>query len=328
MPPSNKIEPMAPIPISADRIKKAVVDAYEKQKNKRGGKNASYIPLLAKVDSRLFGVCVATVDGQIFAAGDASYEFALESISKVFTLALVIEQRGPEEVRRKVGADPTGQAFNSVLALELHNDKPMSPLVNAGAISTTSLVDAIDAEDRWRQIIQVQSDFAGRQISISEEINASEQATNFHNRAIAWLLRVGGYIYCDPMEACDIYTRQCSTLVTTVDLAVMGATLASGGSNPLTGKRIIAHANVPHVLAQMAMQGVYTRSGDWAYRVGLPAKSGVGGGLVAVAPGQLAIAAFSPPLDKVGNSVRAQAAVAHIAHTLQLGLFNIPRRNE
>ena len=319
---------MAPIPISTDRIKKAVVDAHEKQKNKRGGKNAGYIPILAKVDSRLFGVCIATVDGQIFAAGDAGYEFALESISKVFTLALVIEQRGPREVRRKVGANPTGQAFNSVLALELNNDKPMSPLVNAGAMSTASLVDAIDAEDRWRQIIQVQSDFAGRQISISEEINASEQATNFRNRAIAWLLRAGGYMYCDPMEACDIYTRQCSTLVTTVDLAVMGATLANGGSNPLTGKRVIAHANVPHVLAEMTMEGVYTRSGDWAYRVGLPAKSGVGGGLVAVAPGQLAIAAFSPPLDKAGNSVRAQAAVAQIARTLELGLFNIPRRNE
>lgn len=318
---------MAPIPLSTDRIKKAVVDAHEKQKNKRGGTNASYIPILAKVDSGLFGVCVATVDGQIFAAGDAGYEFALESISKVFTLALVIEQRGPREVRRKVGANPTGHAFNSVIALEQHNDKPMSPLVNAGAISTASLVDATDAEDRWRQIMQVQSDFAGRPISTSEVINASEQATNFHNRAIAWLLRDGGYIYSDPMEACDIYTRQCSTLVTTVDLAVMGATLASG-SNPLTGKRVIAHANIPHVLAEMTMEGIYTRSGDWAYTVGLPAKSGVGGGLVAVVPGQLAIAAFSPPLDKVGNSVRAQAAVAQIAHTLQLGLFNIPSGNQ
>ncbi len=319
---------MALIPISPDLINKAVVDAHEKQKNKRGGKNASYIPMLAKVPSSLFAVCVATVDGQTFAAGDAGYEFALESISKVFTLALVIEQRGPREVLRKVGANATGHAFNSVSALEQHNDKPMSPLVNAGAIATASLVDAIDAEDRWRQILQVQSDFAGRQISISEEINASEQATNFHNRAIAWLLRDGGHIYCDPMEACDIYTRQCSTLVTTVDLAVMGATLASGGSNPLTGERVIAHAKVPHVLAAMTMEGIYTRSGDWAYSVGLPAKSGVGGGLVAVVPGQLAIAAFSPPLDKVGNSVRAQAAVAQIAHALQLGLFNVPRRNE
>ncbi|QUR66761.1 glutaminase A [Mycobacterium spongiae] len=319
---------MAPSAISTDRIKKAVVDAHKKHKSKRGGKNASYIPILGQVPSKLFGVCVATVDGQIFTAGDARYEFALESISKVFTLGLVIEQRGPEQFRGKVGVDPTGHPFNSVLALELHNDKPMSPLVNAGAISTISLVEAIDAEDRWRQILGVQGDFAGRPISMSEAINASEQATNFRNRAIAWLLRDGGYIYCDPMEACDIYTRQCSTLVTTVDLAVMGATLANGGSNPLTGTKVIARANVAHVLAQMAMEGVYTRSGDWAYTVGLPAKSGVGGGLVAVAPGQLAIAAFSPPLDEAGNSVRAQAAVAQIAHTLQLGLFNVPPRNE
>ncbi len=319
---------MAPIAVSTDRIKNAVVDAHEKQKKKGGGENASYIPMLAKVSSKLFGVCVATVDGQIFSAGDAEYEFALESISKVFTLALVIEQSGPHEVLHKVGASPTGHAFNSVSALEQHNDKPMSPLVNAGAIATASLVDAIDAEDRWRQILQMQSAFAGRQISISEEINASEQTTNFHNRAIAWLLRDGGYIYCDPMEACDIYTRQCSTLVTTVDLAVMGATLASGGRNPLTGERVMAHANVPHVLAAMTMEGIYTRSGDWAYTVGLPAKSGVGGGLVAVMPGQMAIAAFSPPLDEVGNSVRAQAAVAQVAHTLGLGLFGVPRSGE
>lgn len=311
--------------LSSDRINTAVVDAYNKQKHKRGGKKARYIPFLANVDSDLFGVCVATVDGQIFAAGDSAYEFALESISKVFTLALVIEQRGPVELRRKVGANATGLPFNSVLALELHNDKPMSPMVNAGAISTASLVKATDAEDRWRQILAVQSDFAGHQISISQEINTSEQETNFHNRAIAWLLRDGGYIYCDPMEACDIYTRQCSTLVTTVDLAVMGATLASGGCNPLTDKRVVAQANVPHVLAEMTTAGVYTNSGSWAYTVGLPAKTGVGGGLVAVVPGVLAIAAFSPPLDKAGTSVRGQAAVAQIARTLEVGLFNIRR---
>ncbi len=160
---------MTPTPVSPDRIQKTVVDAHEKQKNRRGGTNASYIPMLAKVPSNLFGVCVATVDGQIFAAGDAGYEFALESISKVFTLALVIEQRGPQEVLRKVGASPTGHPFNSVSALEMHNNKPMSPLVNAGAIATASLVDAIDVDDRWRQILQVQSDFAGHQVVMSEE---------------------------------------------------------------------------------------------------------------------------------------------------------------
>jgi glutaminase len=318
---------MATTPVTADRIAEAVTAAHARHKKNRRGKNAGYIPALAKVDPQLFGVCLATVDGQTFSAGDARCQFALESISKVFTAALAMEQVGPRAFHRKVGADPTGAAFNSVLALELNNDKPMSPMVNAGAMTATSLVSATDSEDRWRQILQIQSDFAGRAISVSEQITASERASNFHNRAIAWLLLCGGYMYCDPMEACDVYTRQCSTLVTAVDLAIMGATLANGGINPVTYKRVIARANVPHVLAEMTMEGLYTGSGDWAYTVGLPAKSGVGGGLVAVSPGKLAIAAYSPPLDKAGNSVRAQAAITQITHTLELGLFNTQRRD-
>ena len=313
---------MATTPIAADRIAEAVTAAHARHKKNRRGKNASYIPALAEVDPQLFGVCVATVDGQTFSAGDATTEFALESISKVFTAALAIQQVGPRAFHRKVGADPTGEAFNSVLALELHNDKPNSPMVNAGAMTATSLVSATDADDRSRQILQIQTDFAGRPIAVSEQIASSERATNFHNRAIAWLLLCGGYMYCDPMEACDVYTLQCSTLVTAVDLAIMGATLANGGINPVTGKRVIAQPNVSHVLSLMAMEGLYTASGDWAYTVGLPAKSGVGGGLVAVSPAKLAIAAFSPPLDKAGNSVRAQAAITQIARTLGLGLFN------
>jgi len=305
-----------------DRIAQAVDAAHNKYKNKRGGKNAGYIPALAEVDPQLFGICVATVDGQTFSAGDAECQFALESISKVFTAALAMEQVGPRAFHRKVGADPTGEAFNSVLALELHNNRPMSPMVNAGAMTATSLVSATDADDRWRQILDIQSNFAGRPLSVSDQIVASERATNFQNRAIAWLLLCGGYMYCEPMEAVDIYTLQCSTLVTTVDLAIMGATLANGGVNPVTAKRVIAKANVAPVLALMAMEGLYTASGDWAYTVGLPAKSGVGGGLVAVSPGKLAIAAYSPPLDQAGNSVRAQAAITQIAHTLELGLFN------
>jgi glutaminase len=306
----------------ADRIAQAVDAAHLKYKNKRGGKNARYIPALAEVDPQLLGICVATVEGQTFSAGDADREFALESISKVFTAALAINQVGARAFHRKVGADPTGAAFNSVLALELHNNKPMSPMVNAGAMTATSLVSATDTDDRWRQILEIQSNFAGRPITVSEQIADSERATNYQNRAIAWLLLCGGYMYCDPMDAVDIYTLQCSTLVTTVDLAMMGATLANGGVNPLTAQRVIARANVPPVLALMAMEGLYTASGDWAYTVGLPAKSGVGGGLVAVSPGKLAIAAYSPPLDKAGNSVRAQAAITDIAHTLELGLFN------
>ncbi|MGA9488953.1 MAG: glutaminase A [Mycobacterium sp.] len=308
--------------IPAERIAEAVNAAYAKHKTNGRGKNASYIPALASVDPQLFGVCAATVDGQTFSAGDADCEFALESISKVFTAALAVEQVGPEVFHRKVGADPTGAEFNSVLALELHNDKPNSPMVNAGAMTTTSLISATDAKDRERQVVKIQSDFAGRPIAVNEQLAESERATNFHNRAIAWLLLCGGYMYSDPMEACDVYTLQCSTMVTTVDLAIMGATLANGGVNPVTGQRVIAKANVSHVLAEMTMEGLYTSSGDWAYTVGLPAKSGVGGGLFAVAPGRLAIAAFSPPLDKAGNSVRAQAAITQVVHTLKLGLFN------
>jgi glutaminase len=316
------LTPLASTPIDPDRIARAVNAAHEKHKNKRGGKNAGYIPALAEVDPQLFGICVATIDGQTVSAGDADCEFALESISKVLTAALAMEQVGAREFHRKVGADPTGEAFNSVLALELHNNKPMSPMVNAGAMTATSLVSAADADDRLRKVLEIQSNFAGRPIKVSEQIAASERATNFQNRAIAWLLHCGGYMYCDPMEAVDVYTLQCSTLVTTVDLAIMGATLANGGVNPMAAKRVIARANVAPVLALMAMEGLYTASGDWAYTVGLPAKSGVGGGLVAVAPGKLAIAAYSPPLDKAGNSVRAQAAITQIAHTLELGLFN------
>jgi glutaminase len=317
----------ATTPIAADRIADAVTTAHARHRNTHRGKNATYIPALARVNPKLFGICVATVDGQTFSVGDAECEFALESISKVFTAALAMEQLGAREFHRKVGANPTGAAFNSVLALELHDNKPMSPLVNAGAMTAASLVRATDAEDRWRQILGIQRDLAGRAISLSDEIAESERATNFHNRAIAWLLKSGGNMYCDPMEACEVYTLQCSTLVTTVDLAMMGATLANGGVNPRSNKRVIKQANVARVLAEMTMEGLYTTSGDWAYHVGLPAKSGVGGGLLAVAPGRLAIAAYSPPLDKVGNSVRAQAAITQIAHALKLGLFNTPRRD-
>lgn len=303
------------------QIAAAVAHAHDATVAMSGGENASYIPYLASVDSSLFGVAAVTVDGEVFESGDSRCEFAIESISKVVTMALAMEQRGADEFHRKVGADPTGMPFNSIMALELHNDLPLSPLVNAGAMSSTSLVAATDKEDRWRQILESQSRFAGRPLSLSEEVNESEQSTNFHNRAIAWLLYSGGAMYSDPMEACEVYTRQCSTLITTVDLATMGATLASWGTNPITGERVVTAENVPHLLAEMTMEGLYTTSGDWAYTVGLPGKSGVGGGILAVAPGKLALAAFSPPLDEAGNSVRGQAAVADAARALGLNLY-------
>jgi len=314
--------PMAtPISPSVDHVRAIAEAAHQTFASNPEGANASYIPYLAQVPSDLFGIAVAFADGTIIEVGDTDYEFAIESLSKVFTLALVIEQIGPEVLREKVGADPTGLPFNSVLALELHDGKPLSPLVNAGAISTASLVQGRDAEDRWRQILDVQSQFAGRPLVLSLEVNQSEQTTNFHNRGIAWILHSAETIYSDPMAACDIYTRGCSTLITARDLAIMGATLANGGINPLTQTRVVQAANVPYILAEMAIEGLYTASGDWLYSVGLPSKSSVSGGIVTVVPGKLAIGAFSPPLDEAGNSVRGQLAAAYISQQLGYNVF-------
>ncbi|MDT7858339.1 glutaminase A [Rubrivirga sp. S365] len=302
-------------------LKAAVETAYEHAKPLGGGKNADYIPYLASVPSDLLGVAAVTREGEVHQAGDSQYAFAIESISKVPTLALVMEAIGPEKVRAQIGVDPTGLPFDSVMALELHRGKPVSPLVNAGAIATASLVPGANAEARWKAILDMQSRLAGRQIELSDEVNQSEQTTNFHNRAIAWLLYSAGSCYSDPMEAVDIYTRQCSTLVTAVDLATMGATLAAGGVNPTTGERVVSAEVVPHILAEMMMEGLYTGSGTFAYEVGLPGKSGVGGGVLAVSPGRLALSGFSPPLDGDGNSVRGLAALRSASVSLRLDLF-------
>lgn len=306
------------------QIESAIAAGYAEARAASGGKNADYIPFLASVPSDLLGIAVVTADGQVFKTGDADYAFAIESISKVFTLALAMETIGAPAVREKLGADPTGMPFNSVMALELHDGKPLSPLVNAGAIAAASLAPGQDADSCWASILDMQRRFAGRSIPLSDAVNTSEQSTNFHNRAIAWLLYSADACYSAPMRAVDIYTRQCSTLVSAVDLATMGATLAAGGVNPVTHERVIQQGHVAPILAEMMMEGLYTASGDWAYTVGLPAKSGVGGGIMAVVPGKLAIAAFAPPLDDAGNSVRAQIAVARIARELNHNIFAAP----
>ena len=236
-------------------IQQALEAGYAAGVSATGGKNADYIPFLASVPSSLFGLAIATADGQVFKSGDADYPFAIESISKVFTLALVMESISAAGVRDKIGADPTGMPFNSVMALELHHGKPLSPLVNAGAIATASLVAGDSADECWGKILDYQRAFAGRNIELSDEVNASEQSTNFHNRAIGWLLCSAGSCYSDPMRAVDVYTRQCSTLVTAADLAVMGATLAADGLNPVTGERVIVPGNAAPILAEMAMEG-------------------------------------------------------------------------
>ena len=307
--------------IDIKKIQNAVDNAYQSFRHDTGGANADYIPFLAQINSELCALSIVTVQGDVITAGDAQYRFALESISKVCTLALALEDYDANIIQEKIGATPTGLPFNSVMALELHGDKPLSPLVNAGAMSAASIIKAQSIEERWQRILAIQQKLGSKDIYLSEELNQSEQTTNFHNRGIAWLLYSAGYLYCDTMEACDVYTRQCSTLVTTEELATMGATIASGGKNPITQEQVLKPDNCTRILAEMTMEGMYDSSGDWAYTVGLPSKSGVGGGILTVIPGIMAIAAFSPPLDPIGNSVRGQKMVASIAKELDYNLY-------
>lgn len=303
-------------------VTQALEEALKRFASNHHGKNASYIPYLASVPSQLFGISIMFCDGTHAEVGDTDYEFAIESISKVFTLAHVLDEYSPQTLRSKIGCDPTGEPFNSVVALELHKGRPLNPFVNAGAMATVSLIKAENPQVRWEKIQATYNAFAGRELSVNEEVYKSEAASNQHNRGIAWLLQSYGYMYADPMEVCAVYTRQCSVSITCQDLVTMGVTLANGGVNPLTGKRVVEAKNVAPILSEMTLNGLYDTTGDWYYKVGLPGKSGVGGGILAVVPGVCAIAAFAPPLDVAGNSVRGQLAAEYLSRTLNLSLLH------
>jgi glutaminase len=301
----------------------AVVNAiYAKFKGDTEGKNADYIPALAKVDPNLFGIALITVDGKVYTAGDVTTEVSIQSISKVFTMAQVIQEQGPESIEKRIGVDATGARFNSIIAVEavktvVGTGAPeMNPLVNPGAISATSMVTGATADEVWKKIIGTYNEYAGRSLSVLQEVYKSESDTNQRNQAIGALMLAYGYIKNNWQQAVDLYTRQCSVGVNAKDLATMAATLANGGKNPVTGKQVIDEANVPEVLAVMATAGLYDDSGKWLYHTGLPAKSGVGGGIIAVSPGKFGIAVVSPPLDAAGNSVRAQRAITAISNAL------------
>jgi glutaminase len=300
-------------PAEIDRVLKA---AHEKFQGVAEGKNADYIPALAKVPSKLFGIALVTTDGKLHAVGDADALFSIQSISKVFTMARVIQDSGEQRIEDSVGVDATGQPFNSIVAIEQYKGHQMNALVNPGAIATTGMVGGKTDAEKWARILETDSDFAGRALDVNQEVYASEAATNQRNQAIAELMFAYGLIQDDPKMVTDVYTRQCSLNVSAKDLAQMAATLANGGRNPVTRKQVIAPEHVPGILAVMATAGLYDDSGIWLYHVGLPAKSGVGGGIIAVAPGRFGIAAFSPPLDAAGNSVRAQRAIRWIVEQL------------
>ncbi|MGL4603796.1 MAG: glutaminase A [Iodobacter sp.] len=297
-------------------VERALDAAYDNYKGLQEGKNADYIPALAKVDSKLFGIVLVTADGKIYTKGDVTSEVSIQSISKVFTMAKVIEESGTEAILNNQGVDATGQAFNSIVAIEQNRGAEMNALVNPGAIAATSMVKGGNYDEIWGNIQGFYNDFAGRRLTVLNEVYQSEAASNQRNQAIGRLMYAYGKIKSDPDRATDIYTRQCSVGVNAKDLAVMAVTLANGGKNPITGKQVVKTANVPEILAVMATAGLYDDSGKWLYKTGLPAKSGVGGGIIAVSPGKFGIAVISPPLDGAGNSVRAQKAIADISNAL------------
>lgn len=312
----------SPVAPSEQAYQDILKQAYDNFKNDTSGKNADYIPVLAKVDSKLYGIAIVTTDGRNYKVGDVDYAFSIQSISKVFTFALAMEELGAEDVFKKIGGEPTGRAFNSVPAVVDMPTHAGNPYVNAGAIATTSLINGATEEDKWNKILDFYSKAAGTKLSVLEDVYQSEAATNTGNKAISMLLAKYDRIYSDPFQSVDIYTKACSVGVTADQLAVMGATIANNGKNPLTGEQVMSPENVPHILAEMMMAGLYDGSGGWAWHVGIPAKSGVGGGILAVVPGKGAMAVFAPPLDEAGNSVKAQKAIAFVADKLGINLFS------
>lgn len=305
-----------------EEFKRALKDAYQAYRGVVKGKNADYIPYLAQVDPGLFGLAIATADGEIYMIGDSDTPFAIESISKIFTLARILQDKGAQTIVDKIGVDATGLPFNSVMAIELLKTRAGNPLVNAGAMASVSLVQGETPTRKWEAVIGTMNSFAGRTLSVNEEVYRSESKTNTHNQAIARLLQSYGRFYADPVETLDIYTRQCSVAVTARDLAVMGATLANNGQNPFTGQHCVDAAHISKILALMMTAGLYDASGKWIFNTGLPGKSGVGGGILAVVPGKYAIAAYSPRLDEAGNSVRAQLAIEYLSKKLKANIFS------
>jgi glutaminase len=302
--------------LSAASIQAALDSAYAQFKDLKEGANADYIPALAKVDSNIFGIALVTADGRVYTKGDVTSEVSIQSISKVFTMAKVIEEQGPDAIANNMGVDATGQVFNSINAVEQYKGGEMNAMVNPGAITATSMVSGASRDEIWNKILGYYSDFAGRTLGVNQEVFKSESETNQRNQAIAMLMFAYGHIKSDPLRATDIYTEQCSVNVNAKDLATMAATLANGGTNPVTGKSVLRSKYVPNVLAVMATAGLYDDSGKWLYKTGLPGKSGVGGGIIAVSPGKFGIAVISPPLDAAGNSVKAQKAIEAVSNAL------------
>jgi glutaminase len=305
-------------------VSNALADLLQRNAGRRDGQVADYIPELATADPDDFGIAVVSVLGRTYAAGDSAKTFTIQSISKPFVYALALSELGLDEVARHVGFEPSGEPFNAI-SLEPTTGRPANPLINAGAIVTSALI-AGNADTRFARIRDTLSAFAGRDLELDERVYRSEAATGNRNRALAYLTLAGGALSRSVEDATDVYFRQCSLLVSAVDLAVMAATLANAGINPVTGVGVISEDVARSTMAVMATCGMYDNSGEWMVRVGLPAKSGVGGGIVAVQPAEFGIGIYSPPLDARGNSTRGVATLEDMSAEFQLHLLAHPKK--
>ncbi len=317
----QKCAPCREVPI--DMIEEAVNEAYATVKDMEGGRNADYIPYLADVDPNLFAICLTLGDGSQISAGDVDAIFGIESVSKVPTAILAMEQAGADAVLDRIGANATGMPFNSITAILLENDSASTPLVNAGAIAACSMIEPIGDEfAKWDAFRHNRTAMGGSALTFIEELYRSEASNDSNNRAITWLLKSYDRIYDDPNMSLDLYTRQCSLGVTTEQLSIMAATIAFDGRNPATGEQAFPFELASKATSLMTTVGFYQNTGNWIFKTGIPAKSGVGGGILGVMPGLFGIAAFAPPLDDAGNSVKAQAAIKHIMGKLGLSIFS------
>lgn len=303
------------------QVDRLVAEAHDRFSSVSLGLVSAVYPAMSRVAPELFGICIVDTLGRVHSAGDTQHPFTIMSVSKPFVFALICERIGATGARDRLGVNATGHPFNSLAGIERTADGRTNPMVNAGAIATTSLVPGADVESKWRFLRDGLSRFAGRELTINEEVFASATQTNTRNRSIAWMLESIGAIYCDPLEAVDLYTRQCSLDVSARDLAIMGATLADGGFNPVTREQVVTPDVCHYTLAVMLTAGMYETSGDWLYEIGLPGKSGIGGGIVTVSPGKGGLGTFSPPLDEAGNSVRGQLAAQFLSQRLGLDLL-------
>ena len=309
--------------LSKQQVIDVVNEAYDKFKNEDSGKNADCIPYLANIDKNLFGISICLLNGELINVGNTDYQFGIESVSKVHTAILAMRQYGSQAILDKIGADATGLPFNSIMAILLENDHPSTPLVNAGAISACSMVKPIgNSKEKWDAIVSNIKDLSGSAPVLIEELYKSESDTNYNNRAIAWLLKNYDRIYDDPDMSLDLYTRQCSLGITAQQLAISSATIANNGLNPVTNKVVFEPELSPKIVSLISSVGFYEHTGDWLYSSGIPAKSGVGGGVMGVLPGVMGISAFAPPLDESGNSVKAQLTIKYIMNQLKLNVFN------